>query len=897
MTHKFLTALLAVVLIVFSACNTSKKSQREPIAYAPWHEDDVDTDGFSIDSAGAEVTEAAPTSFRNEPYKASYARTFDLLHTSLMLNFDWDKELVMGRAVLTMKPLFFNQDSVVLHAKNFTFKSVSLGGLELKHNYLEDELTVYLPKTLTRRDTVNITIDYTAKPSESEGGGSSAITSDKGLFFINPRGEDPESPRQIWTQGETENNSRWFPTIDRPNERMTTDITITVPDSMVSLSNGIMTKSNRNADGTRTDTWVMNQPHAPYLVMLAIGQYAVVKDKWRNIDVNYYVEPAYESHAKAIFPYTPEMLTFFSNKYGLDYPWQKYSQVVVRDFVSGAMENTTAVIFGDFVQATTRDLVDVKTNELVVAHEMAHHWFGDYVTCESWSNLTLNEGFANYAEYLWFEQKHGRDAAEVHRRSEIEGYLGQAGYAPHPLVHFHYTSREDMFDAHSYNKGGLVLHMLRNEIGDDAFFEALKYYLNKNAYTDVEVHELRLAFEDITGRDLNWFFNQWFSSNGHPVLEFENDYMPAEGAYRLTVRQVQNQRTEEDGWFEVPDVFVMPADVLIVNADGSRRTVRVTLDKQENVFTFDTKQKPQLVVFDPAHTQLFETNSELIPDEQTAAAYYTHSNQLWSRFDAIEYLPVTNYEEVADAKPTAAQPKIGHSVAEQALNDPDYSIRQLALNRLMPTGKSTRDKIANLALTDPHADVRETAIQVLEQLKDKTYAQTLSQVIQKDASNRVVGQALTTLGELDPAEAMRAAEAIENSAEPRLLDGIFELYVKQKATNKLPFFVAQINKLKGYDAIGAYIRYAQLASKAGDTPMLEATQMLLDKIETTSSGQRIGAFAGLTLLRDKIGDMALSDKIATKLETVQSEEKNPQMREVYQQIAMMVMFMNMEDED
>ena len=214
---------------------------------------------------------------------------------------------------------------------------------------------------------------------------------------------------------------------------------ITVEDRFKTLSNGLLENSTKNADGTRTDYWVMNKPHAPYLFMMAIGEFAVVKDDWNGMLLEYYVEPAYEKDAKMIFNYTDEMLTFFSDRLGVKYPWPKYAQVVVRDYVSGAMENTTGVIFGDFVQQTTRELIDGhKGNERIVAHELIHHWFGDLVTCESWSNLPLNEAFANYGEYLWFEHKYGKDAADLHRYQETQGYFAQANSVQHPLIDFHY---------------------------------------------------------------------------------------------------------------------------------------------------------------------------------------------------------------------------------------------------------------------------------------------------------------------------------------------------------------------------------------------------------------------------------------------------------------------------
>ncbi len=352
-------------------------------------------------------------------YNPSYKREHDLLHTALNVWFDWEKQHVNGKATLDLKPYFYPSDKLVLDAKGFDFKKVAMmkpdkSIVDLKYDYDGYLITVQLDKKYTSKEQYKIYFEYTAKPNEAPVGGSQAITSDKGLYFINPLGEDPDKPMQIWTQGETESNSKWFPTIDKPNERCTQELTVTVQNKYATLSNGDLKTSKVNDDGTRTDYWVMDKPHAPYLFMLAIGEYAFVKDTWKGKEVGYYVEKDYKDHARAIFPYTVEMLGFFSEKLGYEYPWSKYSQVIVRDYVSGAMENTTGVIYGEFMQGTDRDLIDVKTNEKIVAHELIHHWFGDLVTCESWANLPLNESFANYGEYLWMEYKPGKDAAAHH---------------------------------------------------------------------------------------------------------------------------------------------------------------------------------------------------------------------------------------------------------------------------------------------------------------------------------------------------------------------------------------------------------------------------------------------------------------------------------------------------
>ena len=392
--------------------------------------------GFSACKTQKETTTAAPISdvevaeeeveVETREYQAANTRTFDLIHTTLDVRFDWEKQQLSGKAELTLKPYFYATNQLELDAKGFDLRAVSLkkdGQLQsLKYTYDKEKIYIELDKEYKRSETLTVWIDYTAKPEELEAEGSAAITDAKGLYFINANGEDKDKPKQIWTQGETESSSCWFPTIDSPNENMTQDIKITVDSRYSTLSNGLLVSSRPNGDGTRTDQWKQTKPHAPYLAMMAVGEFAIVKDKWKGIDVDYYVEPAFEPHAKAIFGETPKMLDFYSDVLDFPYAWEKYSQIVVRDYVSGAMENTTATIHGEFLHRTQRELID-SDNEKIIAHELFHHWFGDLVTCESWSNLPLNESYlrdpfvpqmrctAAVAPYRVCRPRHDRDDA------------------------------------------------------------------------------------------------------------------------------------------------------------------------------------------------------------------------------------------------------------------------------------------------------------------------------------------------------------------------------------------------------------------------------------------------------------------------------------------------------
>ncbi|GAB3827131.1 hypothetical protein GCM10028895_39000 [Pontibacter rugosus] len=606
----------------------------------------------------------------SKKYKFNPSRTkeHDLLHTMLRVRFDWEKQYLKGSAELTLKPYFYPQDTLVLDAKGMDIHSVSLmrgnDATPLTYGYDGQKLSIKLNKTYTRDEKYTVEVIYTAKPNELVTGGSDAITSDKGLYFINPLGEEANKPRQIWTQGETEANSAWFPTIDAPNERMTQDIYVTVDPKFTTLSNGAFVYSRQNADGTKTDYWKQELPHAPYLATLVVGEYAVVKDKWRDKEVNYYVEPAYKETAKKIFGNTPAMMEFFSQKLGVAYPWAKYSQVVVRDFVSGAMENTSASTFMEALQLNERELLD-KSWDGIIAHELFHQWFGDYVTTESWANLPLNEAFANYSEYLWAEHKYGADEAAYLHVDELGQYLSEAEGKREPLIRYHYKDREDMFDSHSYAKGGRVLHMLRKLVGDDAWWASLNLYLTRNKFSDVEVAELRMAFEDVTGQDLMWFFDQWFMKPGHPELKVEHSY--ANGRLQLQVQQVQDSA--------YAPVYRLPLQVAVW-AGGKKQLHSIVVDKAEQTFSLAVEAQPQAVLFD--------VEQQVLGEVQHAK---TDQELLYQFQNARQFIP--KMEALAKLEEKVTEPQV-RTMYISALKDDFWAVRSMAVNTLSSLKEETQ---------------------------------------------------------------------------------------------------------------------------------------------------------------------------------------------------------------
>jgi len=748
-------------------------------------------------------------------YRATEERTHDLIHTDLDVKFDWSKQHLLGKASLKLKPYFYATDQLTLDAKGFDIHSVKMNGMDLKYEYTGAKLIINLGRTLSRNEEYTVDIDYTAKPNDLEVGGSSAITSDKGLYFINPLGEDPEKPKQIWTQGETESSSCWFPTIDKPNERCTQDIKITVADNFNVLSNGVLKSSVKNADGTRTDNFVMNQPHAPYLFAMAIGEYAVVEEKWNNIPLEYWVEPDYREDAKEIFNHTPEMLSFYADVLGVPYPWEKYSQVVVRDFVSGAMENTTAVIFGDFVQKNKREMID-NHNDGIVAHEMFHHWFGDLVTCESWSNLALNESFANYGEYLWFEKKYGKDRAESHRQNEISGYMSSAERGGvHDLIDFEYRDKNDMFDAHSYNKGGAILHMLRNYIGDDAFFATLKKYLKDNEFDAAEAHDLRLAAEDVTGMDLNWFFNQWFFDSGHPTLEISYKYMPNSGNLKVEINQTQDPDTH------VP-VYQLPLDIDIYTPSGKERK-RLLVNQRKQTFEIPMAQTPQLVTVDPEYVILGEISDKSKTDEELVFQYY-NGKEYRDRFDALSLLKDKDSEEY-------------EKLFVDATNDPFWRIKRAAINNLK--GKHP-DLLKKLGTSDPNSRVRAAALDKLSELGDAAHASTFKSILDKDTeAYQVMSSALEGLYAVNSQQGLIYAKKQESSEKSSIINSIGAIYALTGDAKYLPFFENKWNDIEGFGIFGFMTQYLNLLK----TSTRSETAQAMGKMMTLSTNQNVSKWS------------------------------------------------------
>ncbi len=724
-------------------------------------------------------------------YQASEKRTNDLLHTKLEVEFLWETKQLKGRADLIVKPFFHPTDSLILDAKEIDVSKVALLDGEMEKSQLEHSsdrqfLKIKLDREYNREEQYTVRIDYVANPEKVEQQGGIAISSAKGLYFINAERKDPKKPTQIWTQGETESSSCWFPTIDTPNERTTQEIYMTVDQQFKTLSNGLLIYSTPNEDGTRTDYWKMEKPHAPYLFMMAVGDFAVVEDFWVRKDgskmaVNYYVDKDYEKHARAIFGKTPKMIGYFSDLLGVEYPWSKYHQVVVKDYVSGAMENTTAVIHGEFLHQTEREIID-GGNESIIAHELFHHWFGDLVTCESWSNLPLNESFANYSQFLWDEHEYGRMEADKNAHNEMESYILSAQQqGAKDVIRFDYANKDDMFDLVSYNKGGRILHMLRSYLGDDAFFQSLKRYLEDNAYSAAEIHNLRLAFEKTTGEDLNWFFNQWFLAGGHPNLIFSQKY--TDSTSKLYVYVHQNQDLDK-----VP-LYKLPIQIETYVNDKRNRHL-VWSENVRDTFVFDLPTKPQLVNIDAQKVLLCE-KKEKKPLSQWI--YQLDNAPLY--LDKKEAL-----QELGKAKSAEAQAAI-----VRALDHAFWHVRLLALSKGKRAIRADKTgmKPKVIALTkDEHPQVRKAALKCLKKYwQGDADLMAIYEDALKDSSYNVMAQAIDALAEIDKDRAMDIARKYEKE-KGAVSNAISRIYAKYGGKEEHAYFLLKLDETSGFNKYG-----------------------------------------------------------------------------------------------
>lgn len=744
-------------------------------------------------------------------YRGFAEKKHDLVHTKLVAGFDYTKSQLNGEAWLQLHPHFYASNVLVLDAKGMDIHQVAMeknnARKNLSYTYDSLQLTITLDKTYTKNEKYTVYIKYTAKPNDYKAKGSAAITDAKGLYFINPLGTEKNKPTQIWTQGETEGTSVWIPIIDKTNQKTTQEFHLTVPSKYVSLSNGLLVKQVDNKNGTRLDVWKMDQPHAPYLFFIGVGDYAIVKDTYKEeganatdgkkkIEISYYIEKEYEKVARKIYGNTPAMMAFFEKILGVDFPWVKYAQISGRDYVSGAMENTTATLHSDAVQQDARELVDENAWESTIAHELFHQWFGDLVTAESWSNLTVNESFADYSQTLWAEHSKGKDEGAYENYKGLRGYLSSPADAEKDLVRFFYKDREDMFDLVSYQKGGRILNMLRHYVGDEAFFASLNKYLVDNQFKTGSAVKLKLAFEAVTGKDLNWFFNQWYFGSGHPYVRITQNYDADKKQVMVKLQQTQVQEK----------IFALPIGI-DVYVQGKRNHYDVWNKNKVDSFYFDAAVAPDNVNVDNDKVLLW-SKDESKPLEQYAYQM-NHARNFLDRLEAIK--------EASDNENNT----IAAGILKKAMQDSFYVIRAAAMTAYNPKtlDSATEAAIFNIASKDANKSNRETAIDIIGSLEKAAYKKFLIEWT-KDSSYSVSGAALEALEKLDSTMAKEIAyKESKNITKKRLNTAVTNIITKYGDENVFDYVAEKYEALNIQSSEKFYMTtsFAQLLIKTSDS--------------------------------------------------------------------------------
>jgi aminopeptidase N len=503
-------------------------------------------------------------------------RVVDILHVKIEVRLDVEARRVRGTVTHTVSPLNDGTQFVPFDAIDMTISGVTVGRREAPFEYDGQRLVVDIGEGRKRRQELAIAISYEAAPRI-------------GMYFIGPDEKYPAKPRQVWTQCQDEDTRYWLPCFDHPSERFTSDVVVTVPGDWFALSNGRLLQEKKNRDGTRTFHWHQDRPHPSYLLTIAAGEFVRIEGAPGRPPIDYYVDPRDVEAVARTFGNTPAMVALFERLTGTPYPWAKYSQVVVRDFVFGGMENTSATTMTENILLDAKAKRDFDSDGLI-SHELAHQWFGDLLTCRDWSHGWLNEGFATYFELLWEEHHHGIDR---YRQGVVENarqYLEER--YRRPIVTNVFRDPIDIFDRHLYEKGSLALHMLRGELGDDGFFRSIQRYVREHADREVITQDLVDAIAAETGRNLEWFFDQWVYRPGHPKLKVAWSWDDVTGLASVSVKQTQDTG---DG----TPIFRFPVTVDFRKGRARPQSFRVEVTRAEEQFVFPLRWKPDLCRFDP----------------------------------------------------------------------------------------------------------------------------------------------------------------------------------------------------------------------------------------------------------------------------------------------------------
>ncbi len=642
------------------------------------------------------------------------SRAYDALHYRVAITLNLEEKSFAGEATITLTSLRDGLETVVLDAEEFTVtKVVTEWGEPLEFSQSEKELSVRMRRPLKRGETRSFTCTYRGKDPK------------QGLTFA---AETADHPAIVYSDSWPNRVHHWFPCFDYPNDKVTNEIVATVSANLKVGANGrLVSVTEDQAAGTVTYHWSQDLPHSTYLIFLAAAPYVVVPDAYGTLPINYWVYPKDAAKAVPTYGKTPKMMEFFNRIYGYDYPWQKYDQISVPS--GGGAESTSATAM------THRIMVDEKTEPEfsaigIVSHELAHQWWGDLITLRSWAHAWVNESFATYSDYLYFRHDRGDDEGAINLQGKLDAYLREAKTRyVRPIVSDRYDQPGDMFDSHTYPKGARVLHMLRQQLGDAAFFDTLKHFLHRYAFEAVDTGDFIRSVKTVTGQNLDWFFDQWLFKPGHPVFDVRSEWDPARKVVVLKVAQVQ------DFSRGIP-VFRVPVSVAIVTAAG-RSASQAWIREREETFEVPSETRPLLVRFDPDNVLLKEITFSKQRDE---LLYQLSHDDVIGRMTAA-----------ADLATLKGDPAAVAGLAASAQRDAFWAVRRAAIEALAKAGGAESPALMKKAAFEAHPSVRAAALVGLGDLKDRALLEFFKERFAKDGSDAVRAESLRAIGKLgDP---------------------------------------------------------------------------------------------------------------------------------------------------
>lgn len=662
------------------------------------------------------------------------ARVIDVHQLRTHLRISLDERRVSGTATVAFTALSPGLLAFALDAAPMEVNSVVLAGpdgpVPLEYALADGALNIGLGRAHGPGEALEVTIDYSARPAS-------------GLYFF-PRTDQRSA--EAWNYGEGGRHYGWLPLYNDTNDRFAVDMQVTVDAPLVALGNGELAGVKENPDGTRTWHWVQDEPIPNYLLALKVGRFVEVPLESarvgdRRVPLSVWVHQGEQERAAYAFARTPQMLEFFSTLFDYDYPWDKYDQVVLRNF-AGAMETTTMVGFQESHLKTPDDPVDdtpyydapapIWSYEDTIAHELAHHWFGDLVTCRSLGSLFLNESFASYAHTVWNGHVNGEDDLTYQRWLYLHAYLDfVAGTGTvRPLEYHRWDASGDMYTHEiTYLKGALVLHMLRRQMGTEAFYRGLGAYLHRHAFGEVDSHDLQRALEEGSGQDLSAFFGDWIrDGGGYPVLQVSSHWSAERGQVDVTIDQVQADQPFEND-------FDLALDIEVVTASGS--TVhRVRMDRWSQAYSLDADARPLMVTVDRGNWLVADIQQQRSLDETVHAL---------TRGDLAAALRAAR--QLAGEHPRSP---VAVAAMASVLSDRDrhWGLRQEAALGLGDMGSEGTVNALIRSMADPDPRIRRAVALGLGRAGGERAAAALKDAVTIDPDEEVAGAAAWSLGAL-----------------------------------------------------------------------------------------------------------------------------------------------------